>query len=218
MRNSFRPSVQIEKGRVRRRKALDSLESVDQPLPFKQEIRRLLLELTDTLSLAMTVRHQRIHEFAERFGDFCRPSRLFAMNREEQKKLASSFANTYAKDVSADDLTRELHDFTAVISKISEPPATAVELVQYLASWDEDVCPNLRVALQILLTVGCTIAGCERSFSKLKLILTYLRSTMTQERLTNLALLSIEKKTTNSCNYEALVDDFVSAKVRKFKL
>nr|CAI5858450.1 unnamed protein product [Callosobruchus analis] len=34
-----------------------------------------------------------------------------------------------------------------------------------------------------------SVASCERSFSKLKLIKTYLRSTMGQERLSGLAIL-----------------------------
>jgi len=48
------------------------------------------------------------------------------------------------------------------------------------------VLPLLKVGLQMLLTTGLvvSVAGCERSFSKLKLISTYLRSTMTEKRLT----------------------------------
>jgi len=44
-----------------------------------------------------------------------------------------------------------------------------------------------------MLTIPISIASAERSFSKLKLIKSYLRSTMSQQRLKELALLSIEK-------------------------
>ena len=44
------------------------------------------------------------------------------------------------------------------------------------------------------LTTGISVASCERSFSKLKLIKNYLRSTMSDARLTNLAILSIERE------------------------
>jgi hAT family C-terminal dimerisation region len=46
--------------------------------------------------------------------------------------------------------------------------------------------------LLLLLTLPVTSATCERSFSKLKLIKNYLRSTMSAERLSDLAMLSIE--------------------------
>lgn len=47
--------------------------------------------------------------------------------------------------------------------------------------------PNLWIALRIALTIPVTVASGERSFSKLKLIKTYLRSTMCQDRLRNMA-------------------------------
>jgi len=48
------------------------------------------------------------------------------------------------------------------------------------------------------------------SFSKHKLIKSYLRSTMSQQRLTGLILLSIEKDILNEINYDNLIDDFAS--------
>ena len=43
-----------------------------------------------------------------------------------------------------------------------------------------------------MLTISVYVATSERRFSKLKLINNYLRSTMSQERLNGLVLLSIE--------------------------
>jgi len=43
-----------------------------------------------------------------------------------------------------------------------------------------------------MLTIPLSIAPAEKSFSKFKLIKSYLRSTMSQQRLNGLALLSIE--------------------------
>jgi len=58
--------------------------------------------------------------------------------------------------------------------------------------------PNFSTTLQILLTVPVTVALGERSFSKLKLIKSYLCSTMLQDRLCNLAILSIENEVAKS--------------------
>ena len=43
--------------------------------------------------------------------------------------------------------------------------------------------PNACIAYKILLTIHVTVASAERSFSKLKLIKSYLRLTMSQKRL-----------------------------------
>ena len=75
--------------------------------------------------------------------------------------------------------------------------------------------PNVSTALRILLTVPVTVASGERSFSKLKLIKTYLRSTMTQDRLNGLAMISIENDVAASLNYSNLLSAFASAKARK---
>lgn len=71
------------------------------------------------------------------------------------------------------------------------------ELLKFIVEYgDDSVFPNLRVAIQIMLTIAVSIASCERSFSKLKLILSYLRATMGQDRLSDLALLSVEREQT----------------------
>ena len=71
------------------------------------------------------------------------------------------------------------------------------------------------MALRILLTIPITVASGERSFSKLKWIKTYLRSTMTQERLNSLALISIEKDTAALLDYSEMMQEFSNIKTRK---
>ncbi|CAL5199708.1 unnamed protein product [Lathyrus oleraceus] len=67
----------------------------------------------------------------------------------------------------------------------------------------------------MLLTIPVTVASAERSFSRLKLLKTYLRSTMSQERLNGLALIAIENDILETIKYEDLVDDFASKSVRR---
>ena len=47
---------------------------------------------------------------------------------------------------------------------------------------------------RLLLTIGFSIASCERSFSMLKLKKSCIRSSMLQERQASLALISIERE------------------------
>ena len=71
--------------------------------------------------------------------------------------------------------------------------------------------PILLKAIQIALTISVSTAQCERSFSALKWIKTYLRSTMTEQRLTDLAILAIEKELTSELSLDAIVTEFAAS-------
>jgi len=75
--------------------------------------------------------------------------------------------------------------------------------------------PEVCTALLLFLTIFVTSANADRLFSKLKMIKGYLRSTMTQDRLSGLVLLSIEQETTRKVNFDDLIDKFAEAKARK---
>lgn len=75
--------------------------------------------------------------------------------------------------------------------------------------------PNVTIALRILLTLPVSVATGERSFSKLKIIKNYLRSTMIQERLSNLAIISIEHEILDSLNMHQTISEFAALKARK---
>ena len=73
-------------------------------------------------------------------------------------------------------------------------PSNPKHALECLMQFGRDVFPTLSIAYRLLLTIGFSIASCERSFSKLKLIKTCIKSSMLQERLTSLALISIERE------------------------
>ena len=64
-----------------------------------------------------------------------------------------------------------------------------------------------------MLTDSVAIAG--RSFSKLKFIKSYLRSSILQGRLSNLSLISIECETIEKIDFDQAMSNFASAKARK---
>ncbi|XP_022180747.1 zinc finger MYM-type protein 1-like [Myzus persicae] len=59
------------------------------------------------------------------------------------------------------------------------------------------------------------LTSAERSFSKLKLIKNYLRNSTSQERLSNISVLSIERCRTDEINIKKIITDFANAKARK---
>ena len=72
----------------------------------------------------------------------------------------------------------------------------------------KEAFPTLLKVIQIALTIYVSSASCERSFSALKRIKNYLRSTMNEDRLVNLAVLSVEREISQSLDLEDAVDKF----------
>src|SRR4029434_8273029 len=64
------------------------------------------------------------------------------------------------------------------------------ELCQALES-SANFYPYIHCVLKVLLTIPISTASSERSFSTMRRLKTYLRSTMTDKRLTGLALMNI---------------------------
>ena len=67
--------------------------------------------------------------------------------------------------------------------------------------------------MHLTLTFPVSNAKCERSFSVLKLIKTYLRASMDQKRLTSLGTISIEKTAGDSLDLDRVVDRFAALTV-----
>ena len=77
--------------------------------------------------------------------------------------------------------------------------------------------PNIMKLLQILITTPLTTSEAERCFSTLKRLKTFLRSTMTNQRLTASAMLSIEKTIITEMKdfNSSVIDNFASQKSRR---
>ena len=86
-----------------------------------------------------------------------------------------------------------------------------------------DALPLVSKALMASQTIALTSVTCERTFSVLRRIKTFLRSTMTQERMRQLVFLSIEtsllKHLSGECSFiDTVIDKFASMKDRQIKL
>jgi hypothetical protein len=60
-----------------------------------------------------------------------------------------------------------------------------------------------------------TVASAKWSFSKLKLLMNYLRSVMSQEKLNGLTTLCIEKHVLNDIDTASIITEFASRSVRR---
>ena len=97
----------------------------------------------------------------------------------------------FENDVESMDLLEtELHQWFRKWKDQTVKPGT-IELT--LAECDERFYPNIKTILRICGCFPVTSCECERSISILRLLKTYLRSTMGQERLCGLALMYIHR-------------------------
>ena len=83
---------------------------------------------------------------------------------------------------------------------------------------DSMMFPSLRAILQVALTIPVSSCSCERSFSALRRLHTWLRSTMGQERLNELAVLSIERELVGDITEDEVIDEFARLKSRRHTL
>jgi hypothetical protein len=77
------------------------------------------------------------------------------------------------------------------------------------------VYPYAGVTLRILLCIPSTNYSAGRSFSTLKIIKNYFRSTVAQDRCLALAVLTIETEITILLDFEKIINDFASSELRK---
>ena len=170
----------------------------------------------DTLCQELQERSIRLQELNSKFGFLLNVQSL--INGDVESDLVhqcADFGVVYEGDVNGAALYQEITDCQMLFANRQTLPSTPEELLKATIQYGKDVFPNLQTALQILLTMPVSVASCERSFSKLKIIKTYLRSTMAQERLGNLAILSTEKEAFNSVDFDQIIDQFAEKKSRK---
>jgi len=79
----------------------------------------------------------------------------------------------------------------------------------------QDTFSNVAIAFRIYLILMTTNCSAERSFSKLKLIESWLRTAMAQERLINLAIMSIELDVLRCIDFADIISNFAAAQSRK---
>jgi hypothetical protein len=206
--------------RTRRRRRMPGELARDAGLSAEEEVVRVLKSVLDRFQQEIRTRFIRLNDLNSKFGFLLDVDNL--LKSEDLNTLRTNCLNLatfYDTDVDGNELYNEICDCKMLLTTRGDSlPSTPLELISFIVSYGEDVFPNLRIALQILLTVAVSIASCERSFSKLKLILSYLRASMGQDRLSDLALLSVEKETFETIDFNVVTDRFAGMKARKINL
>ncbi|KAI7805558.1 hypothetical protein IRJ41_010973 [Triplophysa rosa] len=161
-----------------------------------------------------------IQELSDRFKNIGSVSNKFSflikMETMTKEKLEESVTR-YA--LTTNDISRDIIQEIYPASRILKGHKKAIDKLNFILQENLDkVFPNLTVALRVFLTMPLTVASAERSFSKLKLIKTYLRSTMNNDRLSQLAIVSIENSLARSTSFDEILEKWASTKARHVKV
>ncbi|KAL4083964.1 hypothetical protein QTP88_029280 [Uroleucon formosanum] len=196
-----------------------SYEQPDEPIinlktKFKVE---LYFYILDVALNSLEERFEQLHNHCDNFKFLYDISSLKSITKDNIVKncmdlqlLLSENENVSNSDIDAIEMTDEL----VAISELLKPNSTPLEVLQFIVN-NNNFVPNVAVALRIILTMPVSVASGERSFSKLKIIKNYLRSSMNQERLSDLATISIEKEVMENLEFKSLLIDFAQEKARK---
>ncbi|CAN7989839.1 unnamed protein product, partial [Ixodes pacificus] len=152
--------------------------------PMKAFERDYFLVIVDQALMSMKERFTKLQSHSSVFGFLYDIPALQKLRKsdilEKCTTLEACLKHASSSDVCGTSLAEELHLLSFVLKERSSVNECLVYLLQ---SQLRSSYPNTCIALRILLTIPLSVASAERSFSKLKLIKTYLRSTMKQERL-----------------------------------
>ena len=122
----------------------------------KKELRKVVYGAVDRMRVEMNDRFKRLEETDRRFGFVLDIDNLMyrQLNEATIKLSCSYLSSIYSQDLDGDDLWDEISDCRMMLKahpKVSSP----LELLKFIIQYgDESLFPNLRVSLQIMLTVG----------------------------------------------------------------
>ena len=101
-------------------------------------------------------------------------------------------------------------DFAKQVSSIQEVADTIREL-----EWNQALAEVTKL-LRLILTIPATSASCERLFSSLKRVNNYMRCSQSEERLSNLVFISMNKDLLEKMKVEHGADTFYNKVIHEF--
>ena len=174
----------------------------------------VFLPLVDTRLGQLKIPFESLRCIADLFS-FLFPQQLIELSEASLKIQVMKFTTVYNTDVSP-DLLRQILAFRTCTESFIRRAENPRDILNTIMKLELNSCfPYLVTSYFLFLTLPVTTASNERSFSKSKFIETYLRSSMAQGRLSDLALLSIERDRSAAVDRDSILRTFANAKARK---
>jgi len=171
------------------------------------------LVIIDTIVFQLNKRMEVYIEINNRFG--------FLLNLENEtlesiRIQGKNLVELYHLDIET-DFEEELIQFKSIVKDFpTECKLSFAALHKTLITSSlETSFPNIEIILRIICTLPSSNASGERSFSVLKRVKNYLRSSLIHEKMSNLSILCIESDLVKNMKWEELIHQFATMKSRK---
>ena len=117
-----------------------------------------------------------------------------AVRHEDYEEELKSVAELYQSDLYIEDLKVQLTTLSLQLSDSHPSFSDILEYLQTLSKPARNIYSEVITVIKLLLVMLASNVTSERPFSALKRVKTYLRTTMTQERLNNLMLSHVHQE------------------------
>lgn len=164
-----------------------------------------------------------IETLKTRFKDFIEVSQKFDCLLSENLEATDSNIKcimdlvTFYKDDLTSHTVDEYKSFCSCMLQVKkENGLTTEEILPFIIANDlESVYPSMTNLYKIFYTLATNSAGAERSFSRLRKIKAYQRTTIGEQRLNDLALISIESECAMDVDFNIILDKMKCVKTRR---
>ena len=148
---------------------------------------------------------------------------LKACKGEEYEEQLVTVLAIYKDDLSRQELDSQLPLLKPLCEEVCQESGEnfsfhdAVKVISGLSVSERAAFSGVLKVVKLLLLLPATNATSERSFSALRRVKTYLRSTMSQERLNNLMVLHVHDEQVANLALEKVAQEFVSGREGKLR-
>ncbi|XP_045462154.1 uncharacterized protein LOC123672187 [Harmonia axyridis] len=178
------PFLELNEERIRRKPRHFDYEARDEVIVDANQKFKISFYFTilDRALFSIEERLNQINQINNNFGFLFDIHNLKLKSQKELldacTKVELALSDGEEKDIDGLDLKHEIVMIADVMS--SQSSSSPIQTLEYIYNnMLEEGFPNLCIVLRIILTLPMSVASAERSFSKLKLIKSYVRNSMT---------------------------------------
>lgn len=191
----------------------------ENPATPKDHYRRIYFEALDVIMATITERFDQPGYLV--YKDLQTLLLDAANDKQFSEEAFQTVRTLYAEDFDADVLKMQLSILQAEFTKSKHSkPRTLQDIKEFISNLEgtRSLLSEVVKLITLVLVMPATNASSERSFSALRRVKTYLRSTMTQSRLNHLMILHVHKEHTDKLDLIKVACDFVQNNEHRYNL